>query len=192
MELLQLRYFRTAAQMESITKAADFYGIPQPAMSQTIARIERELGGIRLFDRKNRRLYLNDNGRLFLEYVDRALEALDSGVRAVTASQTEIGGPIRILAMENRRFVLSCVSEFAEQYPKVNFCISHDYHSSPEDVFDLCVSSAMDFQQMHDSCPLIRERIVLAVHRDHPLADSASVRLIDLRNEKFITLSSRS
>ena len=60
MELLQLRYFVTVAKMQSITKAANYYGIPQPAMSQTIARLEADLGGIRLFDRKNSRIYLNE------------------------------------------------------------------------------------------------------------------------------------
>ena len=52
MELLQLRYFVTVAHLGNITKAAEKHNIPQPAMSQTIARLEADLGGIRLFDRK--------------------------------------------------------------------------------------------------------------------------------------------
>ena len=43
MELLQLRYFQKVAELESITKAATFYMIPQPSMSQTISRLEKEL-----------------------------------------------------------------------------------------------------------------------------------------------------
>ena len=77
MELLQLRYFCTVAQYESITRAAEYYHIPQPAMSQTIARLEKELG-IRLFDRKNGRLFLNDKGRIFLASVEKALDELDN------------------------------------------------------------------------------------------------------------------
>lgn len=191
MELLQLRYFRTVAQMESISKAADFYHIPQPAMSQTIAKLEKELGGIKLFDRRNKRLYLNDNGRMFLEYVDQALVALDNGVRAVSASQVEISGPIRVLAMENRRFIFACVSQFAEKYPKVNFHISHDYDAGQETPFDLCITSTPSYRQMRSGKPLIRERIVLALHEDHPLASRREVSLQELKDEKFITMSSR-
>ena len=55
MELLQLRYFRTVAQYESITKAAEHYHIPQPAMSQTIARLEKELN-----NKVNRRCNCDD------------------------------------------------------------------------------------------------------------------------------------
>jgi len=191
MELLQLRYFRTVAQMESISKAADYYHIPQPAMSQTIAKLERELGGIKLFDRRSKRLYLNDNGRMFLEYVDRALSSLDSGIRAVSVSQVEISGAVRVLAMENRRFIFSCVSKFAGIHPDVNFCISHDHDAGEDSAFDLCITSRSDYRQMQTAVPLVRERIVLALHDRHPLADRKVVSLKELRHEKFITMSSR-
>ena len=40
MELLQLRYFMTVARTLNISKAAQYHMIPQPAMSQTISRLE--------------------------------------------------------------------------------------------------------------------------------------------------------
>lgn len=192
MELLQLRYFRTVAQMESITKAAEFYHVPQPSMSQTISKLEKELGGIKLFNRKNNRLFINDNGRLFLDYVNQALTALDNGIHAVSSSSMEIKGLIRILAMENRRFVMVCILKFAELYPEVSFQISHDFDSSQNTLYDLCVSSSPTHYQLKHSHPLIRERIVLALRQDHPLAGCTRVNLRDLKSEKFITLTSRS
>ena len=72
MELLQLRYFQKVAELESITKAANFYMIPQPSMSQTITRLEKELN-VKLFDRRNGKLFLNDNGRLFYQHVEAAI-----------------------------------------------------------------------------------------------------------------------
>ena len=41
MELLQLRYFQKVAEMESMTQAARYFSIPQPSMSQSIARLEK-------------------------------------------------------------------------------------------------------------------------------------------------------
>lgn len=194
MELLQLQYFQTVAQMESITKAANYYQIPQPAMSQMIARLERELGDVKLFDRRNNRLYLNEKGKTFLECVNRALMALDNGVAAVSADndEEELSGMIRILDMENRRFVLGCLSKFSNLYPKVSFAISHDYYSDQTQTFDLCISSSPTYQQMHSSRPLIKEQVVLAVYDDHPLAQKSSVELSDLCNERLITSSTRS
>ena len=40
MELLQFRYFMTAAKYENMTKAADELHIAQPALSQSIKRLE--------------------------------------------------------------------------------------------------------------------------------------------------------
>ena len=57
MELLQLRYFQKVAELESVTKAARYFSIPQPSMSQAIARLERDLN-TRLFERRNGKLFL--------------------------------------------------------------------------------------------------------------------------------------
>lgn len=192
MELLQLRYFIAAAKFENISKAANFYNIPQPAMSQTISRLEHELGDIRLFDRKSNKLYLNDHGRLFLSYVEEALLNLDNGVLALKSQNAEVTGAIHILIMENRRFVLNCISRFSERYPNVTFFISHDYYSDQNTLYDLCVSSMQAYQKMSASIPLIEEEIVLAVHESNPLSKREWVSLSELKNENFITMPPRS
>lgn len=186
MELRQLKYFQKAAQLESITRAAEFFRIPQPAMSQSIARLEAELD-LQLFDRKNRRLYLNENGRCFLEYVDRMLNELENGVRALEGRKQEIAGDIRLRILENRRFILSCVSQFTKIYPRVSFSIAHDFAGGDES-YDLCISACPPDQPRQACAPLIRERVVLGVHEDHPLAERTKVSLSELKNEKFITM----
>ena len=141
MELLQLKYFLTVAKMESVTRAAAHHRIPQPAMSQTIARLEKALGGVRLFDRKNNRIYLNENGRLFQSYVENALLELENGVQAMRSKGENVSGSIRILALEGRRFCFDCVSHFAEAYPHISFSISHDYSGESGSEYDLCIST---------------------------------------------------
>lgn len=192
MELLQLRYFYTAAKCQSITKAAKYHQIPQPAMSQTIARLEKELGNVKLFDRQNGRIYLNVNGQIFLQHVETALNAIDSGVQIITEDQHKIAGHISLLVLENRRFVLSCVSKFSNIYPDVNFSISHSYYTEQELNYDLCISSEQHYRQMLSFKPLIKEDIIVAMHESHPLANAKKLHLEDLHAEKFITASPQS
>ena len=192
MELLQLRYFQTAARLESITLAAEHHLVPQSSMSQTIRRLENDLGGIKLFDRKNGRIYLNEQGRTFLNYVDSTLASLDGGIRAVSSTTGEVEGSIRIKVMENHRLVLTCVPAFLKMYPNVRFSISHGYYEEKDADYDLCISSETSYRYLNDSKLLLDERLILAVHEDHPLAKKITVRLTDLQGEHLISMPGQS
>ena len=50
METRHLRYFLAVVDQGSVSRAADWLGIAQPALSQTLARMEKDLG-VQLFQR---------------------------------------------------------------------------------------------------------------------------------------------
>jgi DNA-binding transcriptional LysR family regulator len=60
-ELRQLQYFLAVAERLSITEAARDLQMAQPALSQAITKMERQLGAV-LFDRSKRRLRLTAAG----------------------------------------------------------------------------------------------------------------------------------
>src|SRR5215469_8370447 len=84
MELRQLRYTVAVAQRLSFTQAAAALSVAQPALSQQIAGLERELG-VRLFDRTNRRVVLTDAGRAFIRRAERILADIDRTAEEMTA-----------------------------------------------------------------------------------------------------------
>ena len=193
MELLQLRYFQTVARMGSVTAAAHYYNIPQPAMSQAISRLEDSLGGVRLFDRRNGRLYLNDVGREFLDSVERSLLILDEGISKVEVfSSEQVCGLIRLKVMDNQRIILPGIPKFLKQYPNVNLSISHGYHEDQNVSYDMCITSHMSYKSMTMHIPLIEEHLVLNVHENHPLAKRKHVSVDDLRGQKLVSLPPQS
>ncbi|RBL65153.1 LysR family transcriptional regulator, partial [Pseudomonas sp. MWU13-2625] len=61
MEIRHVRYFLAIADSGSFTRAASELGIAQPALSQALNRMEKELG-VRLFDRSRRGATLTPAG----------------------------------------------------------------------------------------------------------------------------------
>jgi DNA-binding transcriptional LysR family regulator len=82
-ELRQLRYFVTVAEELHFGRAAERLAVVQPAVSQQLARLERELG-VKLLERTSRRVNLTGDGLRLLGEARAVLAAADQ-VRTVAA-----------------------------------------------------------------------------------------------------------
>jgi DNA-binding transcriptional LysR family regulator len=82
-EVRQLRYFVAVAEELHFGRAAERLHVAQPAVSQQVGRLERELG-VRLLERTSRRVVLTGDGKRLLDEARAALSAVDR-VRAVAA-----------------------------------------------------------------------------------------------------------
>lgn len=75
-----LRAFREVAHLRSVNKASKSVHLSQPAITQAIAKLEKQLG-VSLFDRHAEGMTLTGQGTLFLKRVESALDHLQKGAR---------------------------------------------------------------------------------------------------------------
>lgn len=71
----QLEYFQAVARELHFTRAAEALRIAQPALSQQIRKLERQLG-LTLFERDRHRVRITPAGQALLEHADRILADL--------------------------------------------------------------------------------------------------------------------
>ncbi len=185
MELLQLRYFCDAAEYENFSHAAKKNGVPTSNISQTVKRLENELG-VSLFSRSANKILLTDEGRRFYDGVYQALVMLDSA-RLSLGETDEPVGVLKLLIRVHRRTSTIAVERFKELCPKVQIVINHDDGEDTAD-YSFVIS---DSCENNDKCikeHLITERIMLAVSRDNPLSLRKSVSVSELSEENFVSM----
>lgn len=90
----RLEVFITLCRTGSFTRAADVLGISQPAVSQNIAELEKDLG-VRLFTRSRGEVSLTSDGNLFRKYAERILYWYDSAKEAFRTGKSS-PGPITL------------------------------------------------------------------------------------------------
>ena len=193
MELQQLRYFKALAENGNLTKTADRLHITPPTLSNSITRLESELGA-QLFDRVKGRLYLNRMGKVFLESSSIILNVLDSSCNNVR-NMSILGKKILSVSTAVSSFLLSEVfAKYLDQHPDVRLVNkqSNVLNIGPDltenhFTFAITLEGSMD-DKFLNSRMLSSENKVFSIGmaKKHPLAKAKSLKLSDLRNEKFI------
>lgn len=193
MELLQLKYFQVVARLENVTHAAEELHISQPALSKTIARLEKSVG-VPLFERRGRHLRLNKFGKTFLQRTERIFSELKDGLRELADLANLKSGSLTI-GTTSSRLLQNLLKKYLQQYPHVNFQLLQI--TNPQEIharllngeIDLCISF-LPINQPEIHCePLRNEEIFLAVSPEHRLADRKNIDLSEIANESFISLT---
>ncbi len=189
MELLQLKYFCDAAESENFSRTAEKYRVPTSNISQTVKRLESELG-VKLFRRTANRISLSNEGRIFYDGAKRALSALDGACRSLSDFEGEVMGEIKLLIRTHRRTSTLAIERFKNAYPKVQLSINHDVGAAYSD-YNFIISDGTEQKEHYTRELLLTERMVLAVEEKNPLASRERIELSELADENFISMSQR-
>ncbi|PWW02401.1 DNA-binding transcriptional LysR family regulator [Paenibacillus cellulosilyticus] len=192
MELLQLKYFRTVARLEHMTRAAEQLHIAQPALSRTISRLEEDLG-VPLFDRVNRQIRLNAFGKAFLSKVESALSLLEEGTKEVMELAGLERGTISI-ATNTLNCLSPAVAAFRERFPDVSFRINQIAPAETYSMGELLEQGHTDLGfgpvSLRSSClrelSVLQSEVFLAVPCGHRLEKQNSITLGQAADAPFI------
>lgn len=148
LEDFRLKIFLKMIEMRSFTKTASELGITQPAVSQSIAELEKNLG-TKLFDRQRGEISLTPSGRIFKMYAQEILERYEEAGKLFASLPPTV---VKVYASDD---VYSYISETLLK----DFLLVH-----PQVV--LISSDEIDADIMARFVPLENKRGILALSLD--------------------------
>ncbi len=198
MELQQLRYFSSVADLANFTRAAEHCNVSQPSLSQQIINLEKELGH-KLFHRLGRKAVLTEAGTTFLDRTRKILFEIDNASRELTDSPS-LGRLINVGAIQTLApYILPEVIEICrDRYPNLHIIIQEDFRTALvngvlEGELDLAlVSLPVKDEIRQDVQPIMKEPLLLVVGKNHRLATKTKVTAADLIDETFVMMGTAS
>lgn len=136
------KVFCVVGKSASFSMAAKALYMTQPAVSQSIMQLERELD-TRLFNRTTKGVTLTDEGNLLFEYVNSAISLIDIGeekmleINNLTAGELKIGVGDTI----SKYFLLPYLENFRNNYPNIKFKI---INGTTAELIDILKSGKVD------------------------------------------------
>src|SRR6202789_75674 len=191
MDLAQLEVFLAVAREGRFSRAAEKLYRTQSAVSQSIRKLEDELGES-LFDRSSREGVLTDAGRVLQEYAERLLNLRGDAHEALVELRELQKGKLAIAANElTALYLLPVLAEFRRLHPMIKITVQRALGSRiPDDVLRHTVEFGIlsykpEEPRLHSVVAYLDE-LVLVVHPQHPLAAARAVSIRQLGTESFV------
>ena len=187
MKLIQLQYFKTVAEIGKISQAAKVLYISAPALSNTISGLEKELG-VPLFKRESNSIELNEQGAIFLRYVNQIFNNLDCAKLEIQRSLQENHNTIHIAVTSSSPW-MPLVSAFSSEYPDIMLSFStlklpHLMDHNLSQQYSFILAEHNDFSPSDlNSIHLYDEHPIAMVPTTHAFSEREDIHLSELADE---------
>lgn len=192
MELRQLKHFVTAVEQGSISAAARVLNLAQPAISSSIKKLEQELK-TPLFNRRDRGIALTKAGNEFVSHARQILSQAEDAKLAMQAMEGLDQGQVDIAvpSMLGSYYFPPLLMAFRHQYPNIDMSIQDTGTRNIRRMLldgevELGVVASKDLTPELDSGPLIREKMVVCMSVDHPLAEKEVIEYADFLSHDLV------
>ncbi len=189
--LSQLEAFVEAARRGNISRAAEALFITQPALSARLKGLEDGLGAPLLI-RTKRGVRLSEEGKAFLPFAQRALEAVVDGRQLLAELSRGGAGRLAIGAAPavSTSVLPGMLTRFRAAHPNVQLVVRTG-HS--EEVLEMVLREQVELGLVRElrhpeivGIPLYEDELVLVVEPGHPFAERGRVRVAEITSEHLI------
>jgi DNA-binding transcriptional LysR family regulator len=202
-----MRVLQAVAREGSFSAAASALAYTQPAVSQQIAALEREVG-LALVDRSRRPVGLTQAGEVLLAHAETVFARLDAAEEELAALAGLRAGRLRLgtFPTAGATVMPQAIARFRQAHPGVELSL---IEAEPEQMLPPLRAGALDVALLVEfdepsgpartAAPsteaelervgLLEDRMHAVLPAEHPLAERGSIRLRELRGERWIQTS---
>jgi DNA-binding transcriptional LysR family regulator len=192
MQIGQLRAYLAVAEHRHFTRAARELGMAQPSVSAHVRRLEAELG-TELFDRMKGKIALTPAGETLLPFARRIVADVDAAAAELRSLGGLARGRIAIGATPSLAATLvpAVLSRFHAAYPGIELSIRQAgsvelVAAVEEGAVDVALVILPVRHDVLETQALLREELVVAVSRGHPLGRRRTMGIADLRDVPLV------
>ncbi|MGB3160220.1 LysR family transcriptional regulator [Carnobacterium sp.] len=189
-----LDYFLQIAETMNYTKAANILGISQPALTQQIKKIEKNIGAP-LFYSSEKKLYLTDVGHLMLQMAHSISTILDNTADKIQKTINSDIGEIKIglLSSVEDKVFTQFISNYYKDNPDIKvtlYMLTRDniWSKLENNLLDLAIMYLPDYK-IKNWEPYISKKIIdeelMFIHHKAELSNQESVKLVQTIDEKW-------
>jgi DNA-binding transcriptional LysR family regulator len=196
MRIEQLEYVATVTRLGSLRRAAEELHVSQPALSETVRNLERELG-VSLLDRKRSGAVISADGRELLPHIMGVLEAVDR-LRRTADQQHQSNRMVRLGTVNAATVALlaPAIQGFRHRHPETQVEV---IPAQQADIHRAILEGSLDLGLVNilrgddpphdlDSTRLLRGQVVACLRPDSPLASLEVLSRDDLLAEPLIVM----
>lgn len=178
-------------ELGNYTRAAEKLSLTQPAVSQHIKQLERELNVV-IFDRSGSKIKPTPEGKLVIQYAERVVSLYGTLQQALVDRKHSIDRlRVGITHTSESNVVTEVLARYTEQYNNMKITIQTDTINILYDMLktyriDIAIVEGGVTDPSINSIMLDTDCLVMAVSNDHPLAQKSMVTVEELKKERMI------
>jgi len=194
MEMHQIKYFLAVAEQLNFSRAAKACKVSQPSLSRAIKALETELGGA-LFRRERSHTHLTELGQMVLPHLEQTYQGAAAAKRISheLVQMKKVPLKLGIMSTISPDEIVPLIGALKQRYDGLELQLSDANAFALRDRLIAgeleAVIYALPGEEPNDRThvmPLFDERMVLAVHRGHRLANAPGFPVAEMNGESYI------